>query len=114
MAKDTDESSKKGCCARKQSVTVKRAKHRKISAASSDRKRQAGMVRISLWVLSVFADDLRRCAHRLYAGHSADDAGAIQGVDTRGSAETVLPALARRKRKNQPSDDRQLELFGPP
>ncbi len=114
MAKNIDESSKKDGCARKQSGTIKRAKHRKISAASSERKRMTGMVRISLWVPSVYADDLRQCAHRLHAGHPADDAGAVQGEDSRGSAKIVLPTLPRRKRKNRFGDDRQLELFGPP
>ena len=65
MAKDVDESSEKNGGTRKQTGTTKRAKHRKISAASAERKRQAGMVRLSLWVPTCCAEDLRRFANSL-------------------------------------------------
>ena len=113
MAKDVDESSEKNGATRKQTGTTKRAKHRKISAASAERKRRAGMVRLSLWVPSVCADDLRRFADRLNEGLLVEGTDGVRVEELTFATKAVLPAPPRRKRKTQPCDDRQLDLFAP-
>jgi hypothetical protein len=113
MAKDIDEDSKKNGGARKQIGSSKRAKHRKISAASAERKREAGMIRLSLWVPTVCADDLRRFANSLQESRPTDRSSDVLVEEPKIAARAVIPAPPRRKRKTQPCDDRQLDLFGP-
>ncbi|MCF8516455.1 MAG: hypothetical protein K9G72_19105 [Rhodobacteraceae bacterium] len=113
MAKDVDESSEKNGGARKQTGTTKRAKHRKISAASAERKRRAGMVRLSLWVPTVCADDLRRFAGRLNEGPPVEGTEGVRIEEQTFVAKAASPAQPRRMRKPRPGDDRQLDLFGP-
>ena len=113
MAKDIDEGSKKNGGARKQSGATKRAQHRKISAASAERKRQAGMVRLSLWVPTVCADDLRRFAGRLNEGPPVEGTEGVRIEEQTFVAKAASPAQPRRMRKPRPGDDRQLDLFGP-
>ncbi len=112
MAVDTDETPKSGG-ARKQSGSTKRAKHRKISAASAERKRQAGMIRLSLWVPHSCADDLRRFANSLQEGRPPDSFAGVCIEELKIAAHAVIPAPPRRRRKAQQFDDRQLDLFGP-
>lgn len=114
MAKDIDEGSKKNGGARKQTGSTKRAKHRKISAASAERKRQAGMVRLSLWVPSVCANNLRRFADRLSEGRPVEGIEGVPIEEPRIAGHAAIPAPPRRKRRTRLGDDRQLELFGPP
>jgi len=113
MAKDIDEGSKKNGGARKQSGATKRAQHRKVSAASAERKRQAGMVRLSLWVPSVCADDLRRFADRLNEGLLVEGTDGVRVEGPTFATRADIPAPPRRRRKARPGDDRQLDLFGP-
>jgi len=113
MAKDVDESSEKNGATRKQTGTTKRAKHRKISAASAERKRRAGMVRLSLWVPSVCADDLRRFADRLNEGLLVEGTDGVRVEGPTFATRAASPAQPRRMRKPRPGDDRQLDLFGP-
>lgn len=113
MAKDIDEGSKKNGGARKQSGGTKRAKHRKISAASAERKREAGMIRLSLWVPTVCADDLRRFAGRLNEGPTVEGTGGVRIEEQTFVAKAVIAAPPRRMRKPRSGDDRQLDLFGP-
>ena len=113
MAKDIDEGSKKNGGARRQTGSTKRAKHRKISAASAERKREAGMIRLSLWVPSSCADKLRRFANGLQESRPTDSSADVRVEELTFATKAVLPAPPRRKRKTQPCDDRQLDLFGP-
>lgn len=113
MAKDIDEDSKKNGGARKQTGSTKRAKHRKISAASAERKREAGMIRLSLWVPSVCADDLRRFADRLNEGLLVEGTDGVRVEGPTFATRADIPAPPRRRRKARQFDDRQLDLFGP-
>lgn len=112
MTVDTDETPK-SCGARKQNGSTKRAKHRKISAASAERKREAGMIRLSLWVPTSCADDLRRFANSLQEGRPADSPVGVRIEEPKIAAHAASPAQPRRMRKPRPGDDRQLDLFGP-
>lgn len=112
MAKDIDEGSKKNGGARKQSGGAKRAQHRKISAASAERKRQAGMVRLSLWVPTSCADDLRRFANSLQESGLLKNSTGVLGEEPKIASHRAFPAQPRRMRKPRPGDDRQLDLFG--
>lgn len=113
MAKDIDKISKKEGGARKQSSGTKRAKHRKISAASAERKRQAGMVRLSLWVPTCCAEDLRRFANSLQESRPTCSSADVRIEGPALGTKADFPAPPRRKRKAQSCDDRQLDLFGP-
>ncbi len=112
MVKDIDENSRKNCGAGKQSGGTKRAKHRKISAASAERKRQSGMVRVWLWVPSICADDLRRFADCLNEGPPIEGTEGVPIEEPKIAAHAAIPAQPRRKRKPRQDDDRQLDLFG--
>ncbi len=96
MAKDVGEGSKKNGGARKQSSGTKRAKHRKISAASAERKRQAGMIRLSVWVPTCCAEDLRRFANSLQERRPTDSSAGvrIEGPTIATKADCPPPAPA--------------------
>lgn len=113
MAKDIDEDSKKNGGARKQTGSTKRAKHRKISAASAERKREAGMIRLSLWVPTSCADDLRRFANSLQESGALNRSTGFVIEEPKIAAHAASPDQPRRMRKPRPGDDRQLDLFGP-
>lgn len=106
MAKDNRNSSKR-------SAADHRASHRIHSAASAERKKAAGFVRLSVWVPAGDADVLKRFAKRLCEGRAPDDIGGAQARDGKTSVIGVTPTRRRKTRKNQPCDDRQLDLFGP-
>lgn len=113
MAKDIDEGSKKNGGARKQTGSTKRAKHRKISAASAERKREAGMIRLSLWVPTSCADDLRRFANSLQESGALNRSTGVPVEEPTFATRAVIAAPPRRMGKPRPGDDRQLDLFGP-
>lgn len=113
MAKDTRNSSKRSDQdpKRRKSAADFRAAHRIHSAASADRKRQAGMTRVSVWVPAWTADILKGFAKRLCEGHVPDDIGRNQAGDGKITVICVTPTRRTKKRKNQPCDERQLDLF---
>ena len=113
MAKDIDEGSKKNGGARKQTGSTKRAKHRKVSAASAERKREAGLIRLSLWVPTSCADDLRRFANSLQESGALNRSTGVPVEEPTFATRAIIAAPPWRKRKTQPCDDRQLDLFGP-
>ena len=113
MAKDFHKSSETNRGNKKQSGSTYRAQHRRISAASAERKREAGMTRLSVWVPNMSADALRHFAKSLCAGHLHDGTGGDQTEGRQTSTKVVISAGPRRKPKSRPSDDRQLDLFGP-
>ena len=98
---------------RRRSAADHRASHRIHSAASAERKRVAGFVRLSVWVPSWAADILKRFAKRLCEGRVPDDIGHAQAGDGRIGGGGSIPPQPRRKRKAMPCDSRQLDLFGP-
>lgn len=114
MAKDIDEGSKKNGGARKQTGSTKRAKHRKLSAASAERKREAGLIRLSLWVPTSCADDLRRFANSLQESGLLKNSTGVLTEEPKIAVHGAFPAQPRRKRKPRSGDDRQLDLFAPP
>jgi hypothetical protein len=113
MAKDFHKSLETNRGNKKQSASTYRAQHRRISAASADRKREAGMTRLSLWVPRADADALRHFAKSLCAGRLHDGTGGDQTEGRQTSTKLAISAGPRRKPKSQTSDDRQLDLFGP-
>jgi hypothetical protein len=115
MAKDIRNSSKRSDQGpkRRKCAADYRASNRIRSAASADRKREAGLIRLSVWVPSWAEEILKRFAKRLCEGHVPDDIGRAQAGDGRISGGGSIPPQPRRKRKAMPCDDRQLDLFGP-
>jgi len=113
MAKDIPTSSKANGGKTKQSLATYRAKHRQYSAASADRKREAGLIRLSVWVPSWAEEILKRFAKGLCAGHVPDDIGRAQAGDGKIGGAGSIPPQPRRKRKAMRCDARQLDLFGP-
>jgi hypothetical protein len=113
MAKDFHKSSEMNRGKKKQSASTYRAQHRRISAASAERKRQAGMTRLSVWVPQADADALRHFAKCLCEGHLPDRTGGNQTEERQISTKGIVSAAARRKPQSQTSDVRQLDLFGP-
>jgi hypothetical protein len=71
------------------------------------------MTRLSVWVPNMSADALRHFAKSLCAGHLHDGTGGDQTEGRQTSTKVVISAGPRRKPKSRPSDDRQLDLFGP-
>ena len=115
MAKETKSGSKRSDQdpKRRKSASEYRASHRAHSAASAERKRATGLVRLSVWVPLERSDDLKLYAKGLCEGRVPDDArraqvghGKITGIDITRTRRT-------KKRTSQPCDERQLELFGP-
>lgn len=108
MAKD-----KKGPGIGKKSGADYRASHRANSAASADRKRQAGMTRVSAWVPASRAEALKRYAKSLCEGHEPEaNADGQAGAGWR-ILLVILFIVSPRKRKSPRPDDRQRDLFGP-
>ena len=115
MAKDKKTPSKRSVQAprRRKSAADHRAAHRRHSAASVERKREAGLTRVSVWVPAGAADILKRFAKRLCEGHAPDDIGGAQAEVGKISVIGVTPTRRTKKRTSQPCDERQLDLFGP-
>ncbi|MFV1874856.1 hypothetical protein [Nioella sp.] len=115
MAKDKKTRSKRSVQAprRRKSAADHRAAHRRHSAASAERKREAGLTRVSVWVPAGAADILKRFAKRLCEGHAPDDIGRAQAGDGRIRRGGSIQPQPRKKRKAMPCDARQLDLFGP-
>ena len=113
MAKDIITGSKEKGGKSKQSGASFRAKQRVYSAASADRKKAAGMCRVSVWVPLWAEEILKRFAKRLCEGHVPDDIGRAQAGDAKICGGGSVQPQPRRKRKAKPCDDRQLDLFGP-
>ena len=107
MAKD-----KKGPGIDKKSGADYRASHRANSAASADRKRQAGMTRVSAWVPASSAEALKRYAKRLCEGHEPETNAGNQAGSGWVTLLVILFIGSRRKRKTPQPDDRQRDLFG--
>ncbi|WP_413855554.1 hypothetical protein [Albidovulum sp.] len=113
MAKDITTISKANGGKTKQSLATYKAKHRQYSAASAERKKAAGMCRVSVWVPSWAEDILKRFAKRLCEGRVPDDIGRAQAGHGKIGGRGSIPPRPRRKRKTMPCDARQLDLFGP-
>ncbi|MFC3086736.1 hypothetical protein [Tabrizicola soli] len=113
MAKDIITGSKRKSGKSKQSSASFRTKHRVYSAASAERKKAAGMCRVSVWVPSWAEDILKRFAKRLCEGSVPDDIGRAQAGHGKIGGRGSIPPRPRRKRKTMPCDARQLDLFGP-
>ena len=106
MAKNNRKSSKRSDPKRRKSAAEYRAAHRRHSATSADRKREAGMTRISVWVPIGAADIVKGFAKRLCEGRAQAEDGKITIIG-------VTPTRRRKTRKNPPCDDRQMDFFGP-
>lgn len=113
MAKDITTISKANGGKTKQSLATYKAKHRQYSAASAERKKAAGMCRVSVWVPSWAEDILKRFAKRLCEGRAPDDTGRAQAGDGPIGGGGCIQPQPRRKRKTMPCGARQLDLFGP-
>lgn len=112
MAKDIITGSKGKGRKSKQSGASFRVKHRVYSAASTERKRQAGMTRVSVWVPVTGAEALKRYAKGLCEGHEPEsNSGNLAGQGWL-TVITVFSAAPRKTRKRTQPDDRQLDLFG--
>lgn len=112
MAKDITTISKANGGKTKQSLATYKAKHRKYSAASADRKKATGLIRVSVWVPVWAADILKRFAKRLCEGRVPDDIGRAQAGHGKIVGSGSIPPQPQRKRKAMRCDDRQLDLFG--
>lgn len=114
MAKDTSNSSKRSDQGPKRVKTASdfRASHRIHSATSAERKKAAGMCRVSVWVPSWAEEILKQFAKRLCEGRVPDDIGPAQAGHGKMGGGGSIPPRPRRKRKAMRCDDRQLDLFG--
>lgn len=113
MAKDITTGSTGKSSKSKRSAASYRAKHRVNSAVSAERKREAGMIRLSVWVPIWAADILKSFAKSLCARRHPDDIAHPQAEDGPISGGGSIQPQPRRKRKTIPCDARQLDLFGP-
>jgi hypothetical protein len=113
MAKDITTISKANGGKTKQSLATYKAKHRQYSAASADRKKAAGMCRVSVWVPSWAENILKQFAKRLCEGRTPDDIRGAQAGEGKIGGRGSIPPRPLRKRKAMPRDDGQLDLFGP-
>ncbi|TDQ53536.1 hypothetical protein EV658_1409 [Phaeovulum veldkampii DSM 11550] len=113
MAKDLTTGSKRSGGKSKQSGASFRAKHRVYSAASADRKKATGLIRVSVWVPVWAVDLLKRFAKRLCEGHRSDETECDQTIERQITANSVVSAMSRKARKRARPDDGQLDLFGP-
>lgn len=113
MAKDIITGSKRKSGKSKQSSATFRTKHRVYSAASAERKKAAGMCRVSVWVPSWAEEVLKQFAKRLCEGRVPDDIGPAQAGRGKIVGSGFIGPQPRRKRKTMPCDARQLDLFGP-
>ena len=108
MAKD-----KKGPGIGKKRGADYRASHRANSAASADRKKATGLIRVSVWVPVWAVDLLKRFAKRLCEGHRSDETECDQTIERQITANSAVSAMSRKARKRARPDDGQLDLFGP-
>ncbi len=115
MAKETKSGSKRSDQApkRRKSASEYRASHRAHSAASAERKRQAGLTRVSVWVPASDAEVLKLYAKGLCKGRLPDDIGCAQAGHGKITVIDVTPTRRTKKRTSQPCDERQQDLFGP-
>lgn len=115
MAKDTRTSSKRSDQGpkRRKSASDFRASHRVHSAASAERKKAAGFVRLSVWVPYEHANTMKHVAKCLCNGHDPAHIADRLAAERKLSDPYVTPTRRTEKRKNQPCDDRQMDLFGP-
>lgn len=113
MAKDIITGSKRNSGKSKQSSASFRTKHRVYSAASADRKKATGLIRVSVWVPVWAADLLKRFAKRLCEGHRPDETKCDQTTERQITANSAVSATWRKARKRAQPDDRQLDFFGP-
>lgn len=98
---------------RRKSAADFRASHRIHSAASAERKKALGFVRLSVWVPRGHADALKHFARCLCDGNQPDQIKGAQAEERTITGTGVIPTRRRKKRKNQPCDEGQLDLFGP-
>lgn len=98
---------------RRKSASEYRASHRIHSAASADRKRATGLVRLSVWVPLERSNDLKLYAKGLCEGRVPDDAGRAQAGHGKFTVIDFTPTRRTKKRASQPCDKRQLDLFDP-
>lgn len=113
MAKDITTISKANGGKTKQSLATYKAKHRQYSAASADRKRVAGLIRLCVWVPTRAEDILKQIAKRLCEGRVPDDIERTQAGDGQICGGGSVQPQPRKRRKAMPCDDRQLDLFDP-
>ena len=113
MAKDITTISKANGGRTKQSLATHKAKHRQYSAASADRKREAGLIRLSVWVPSWAENILKQFAKRLCEGRVPDDIGLAQAGHGKIVGSGSIGPQPRKRRKVVPCDAGQLDLFGP-
>lgn len=115
MAEDKKTPSKRSAQApkRRKSAADYRAAHRRHSAASVERKREAGLTRVSVWVPTGAADILKHFAKRLCGGHLPQEVEGIETGERKTAGGGSRQAEPRRKRKAIPCDERQQDLFGP-
>ena len=96
---------------RRKSAAEYRASHCIHSAASAERKREAGLTRVSVWVPAGDADVLKGFAKHLCQGRVPDDIGYSQATDGKITPLGITPAPRRKTRQKQSCDKRQLDLF---
>ena len=115
MAKDKKTRSKRSVRAprRRKSAADHRAAHRRHSAASAERKREAGLTRVSVWVPAGAADILKGFAKRLCDGHDPAHIAGTQAAQEKSAGPDVVPSDRDKTRKASRPDERQLDLFGP-
>ena len=115
MAEDKKTRSKKSAQAPKRGKRAAdhRAAHRRHSAASVERKREAGLTRVSVWVPTGAADILKQFAKRLCGGHVPQEVEGIETGERKNAGGGSTQAQPRRKRKAIPCDERPQALFGP-
>lgn len=111
MAKNITTGSKGSGSKSKQSAASYRAKHRVHSADSADRKRAAGLVRLSVWVPLERSNDLKLYAKGLCDGRVPDHIGRAQAGEGKIVGNGSIEREGRKKRKEVPCDARQLDLF---
>lgn len=105
------------------------AAHRAYCAASEDRKREAGLERLTIWVPETLRDHFKTLAadacdsHLRCAGPQTKVpavaeiiAKSTQGVASAANPAPVVAAAAPKTPRNKKAkqDPRQLSLFGPP
>lgn len=90
-----------------------RVKHRRYSAASTDRKKASGLIRLSVWVPIWAEGILKRFAKSLCEGRQPEEGESIKTGERKITGSGVSPTQPRKKRKAMSRDDRQLDLFGP-
>jgi hypothetical protein len=113
MAKGITTISKANGGKTKQSLATYKAKHRQNSAASADRKKATGLIRVSVWVPVWAADILKGFAKRLCEGRVPDDIGRAQAGHGKVVGSGSIEPQPRKRRKALPCDAKQLDLFGP-